>query len=88
MSLTWWSEHLSELPLLILTAAVTHLLMSFCSRYYATTASLPSAATTWQKPQHPISTRGWPPLRPMSPSLATRRRLKSLSNRGLSRGSV
>jgi len=29
MSLTWWGEHLSELPLILLTAAVTHLLMSF-----------------------------------------------------------
>ncbi len=29
MKLTWWSEHSSELPLLLLTAVVTHLLMSF-----------------------------------------------------------
>jgi hypothetical protein len=29
MNLTWWSEHPSELPLIVLTAAVTHLLMSF-----------------------------------------------------------
>ncbi len=29
MSLAWWSEHPSELPLLLLTAIVTHLLMSF-----------------------------------------------------------
>ncbi len=29
MDLTWWSEHSSELPLLLLTAVVTHLLMSF-----------------------------------------------------------
>ena len=29
MNLTWWSEHPSELPLLFLTAVVTHLLMSF-----------------------------------------------------------
>ena len=29
MNLTWWSEHYSELPLLLLTAVVTHLLMSF-----------------------------------------------------------
>jgi hypothetical protein len=29
MNLTWWSEHPSELPLLLLTAIVTHLLMSF-----------------------------------------------------------
>src|SRR5271169_5425625 len=29
MNLTWWSEHPSELPLLLLTAVVTHLLMSF-----------------------------------------------------------
>ena len=48
----------------------------------------PSAVTTWQKLQHPTSTRGWLPLRPMSPSLATRRRLKSLSNCGAGRGSV
>jgi hypothetical protein len=29
MNLAWWSEHPSELPLLLLTAVVTHLLMSF-----------------------------------------------------------
>jgi hypothetical protein len=29
MHLTWWCEHPSELPLLLLTAVVTHLLMSF-----------------------------------------------------------
>ena len=29
MDLTWWSEHPAELPLLLLTAVVTHLLMSF-----------------------------------------------------------
>ena len=29
MNLTWWSEHTTELPLLLLTAAVTHLLISF-----------------------------------------------------------
>jgi hypothetical protein len=29
MNLTWWSEYRSELPLLLLTAVVTHLLMSF-----------------------------------------------------------
>src|ERR1700738_2864285 len=29
MNLTWWSEHPSELPLLLLTAVVTHLFMSF-----------------------------------------------------------
>ena len=29
MNLTWWSEHTAELPLLLLTAVVTHLLMSF-----------------------------------------------------------
>jgi sterol desaturase/sphingolipid hydroxylase (fatty acid hydroxylase superfamily) len=29
MNLMWWSEHPSELPLLLLTAVVTHLLMSF-----------------------------------------------------------
>ena len=29
MNLTWWSEHPSELPLLLLTAVVTHLLTSF-----------------------------------------------------------
>jgi hypothetical protein len=29
MNLAWWSEHPSELPLLLLTAIVTHLLMSF-----------------------------------------------------------
>ena len=29
MNLTWWSAHPSELPLLLLTAVVTHLLMSF-----------------------------------------------------------
>ena len=29
MNLTWWSEHPSELPLLLLTAVATHLLMSF-----------------------------------------------------------
>ena len=29
MSLTWWGEHLSELPLIFLTVAITHLLMSF-----------------------------------------------------------
>src|SRR5271165_1617466 len=30
MNLTWWSEHPAELPLLLLTAVITHLLMSFC----------------------------------------------------------
>ena len=29
MNLAWWSEHPSELPLLLLTAVVTHLLMLF-----------------------------------------------------------
>ena len=29
MNLTWWREHPSKLPLLLLTAVVTHLLMSF-----------------------------------------------------------
>jgi hypothetical protein len=29
MNLTWWSEHPSELPMLLLTAVATHLLMSF-----------------------------------------------------------
>jgi ABC-type multidrug transport system permease subunit len=29
MNLAWWSEHPSELPLLLLTAVVTHLLTSF-----------------------------------------------------------
>ena len=29
MSLTWWSEYPSELALILLTAVVTHLLMSF-----------------------------------------------------------
>ena len=29
MNLTWWSGHPSELPPLLLTAVVTHLLMSF-----------------------------------------------------------
>jgi hypothetical protein len=29
MNLAWWSEHPSELPLLLLTAVVTHLLISF-----------------------------------------------------------
>ncbi len=29
MKLTWWSEHPSELPLLLLTAVVTHLFISF-----------------------------------------------------------
>jgi len=29
MSLTWWGEHPSELALILLTAVVTHLLMSF-----------------------------------------------------------
>ena len=29
MNLAWWSEHPSELPLLLLTAVVTHLFMSF-----------------------------------------------------------
>ncbi|MFL6353839.1 MAG: hypothetical protein ACJ74Z_18595 [Bryobacteraceae bacterium] len=29
MDLVWWSEHPSELPLLLLTAVVTHLLISF-----------------------------------------------------------
>ena len=28
MNLMWWSEHPSELPLLLLTAVVTHLLTS------------------------------------------------------------
>ena len=29
MNLAWWSEHPFEFPLLLLTAVVTHLLMSF-----------------------------------------------------------